>query len=451
MVHIRVTKGLNIPIAGQPMSHEALSLPLGQFAYDLRPYERLHVRVLVEEGQEVHAGTILAQEPVPPRRVFVAPLSAKVIAIHRGAKRHPLEVILEPLPTQPALEPRTFLLQEERGELVNHLLAAGLLPLIRFRPFNRIANPDFVPTSIFVKAVETAPFVPSAEMQVLGREEEFQTGVRLLQRLTSGTVNVVTALSSPIVALCAALPCQVHTVEGPHPAANPSLHIQEIAPIHSSKDLIWTATALDVIRLGHYCLSGGLWVDQVVAVAGPGLQPQMPKVVRCFPGTSISSLVANTLISTPVRLISGDPLTGTEVTTSEFLRHGHTVVTALQEPSPTDRSFLNFMRLSSKAYTSTDAYFIPRKKTYDLTTDQHGEVRPFVDGSIYDKVMPFKVLPMLLAKALLADDLDKAVSYGLLDIVPEDFALADFVCPSKISLMQIVKEGQEGSFKELFR
>ena len=451
MAHIKVKKGLNIPIAGQPESQKIVPIPLGQFAYDLRPYERLHVRICVDEGQEVEKGQVLASEPTSPGRVFVAPIASKVVAIHRGAKRHPLEIILEPLSPTPPADPQPILLQEDRAALVHHLLQAGLLPFLRFRPFNRIANPGFLPTSIFVKAVETAPLVPQAEMQIQGREQAFQTGLMVLQRLTQGKVHVVVSAGSPIASLCEGIPCSVHTVEGPHPAANPSLHIQKIAPIRSSKDLIWTATALDTIRLGQYCLSGELWVDQVIAVAGPGIQPAMARYVRAFPGVNVSTLIGNTLIEKPIRLISGDPLTGTEVAASEFLRYGHTTLTALPEPSVADSEFLYFMRLSSNDYTATNAYLIPHEEKYPLTTNQHGELRPFIDGSVYDKVMPFNVLPMLLSKALLADDLDKAVAYGLLDIVPEDFALADFLCPSKISMMQIVKEGQEKSFRELFR
>jgi Na+-transporting NADH:ubiquinone oxidoreductase subunit A len=188
-----------------------------------------------------------------------------------------------------------------------------------------------------------------------------------------------------------------------------------------------------------------------VAIAGPGISPGKSRYVRAFPGASAITLVDTLLINTPVRLISGDPLTGTMITPSEFLHHGHTVITAIPEASFSERDFLQFMRFRSTDYTATDAYVIPHETQYPFSTNQHGEERPFIDGSIYDRVMPFNVLPMLLAKALLADDLDKAVAYGLLDIIPEDFALADFLCPSKISLMRTVKEGQERSFRELFR
>ena len=453
MVHIKVAKGLNIPIAGQPATGNVFSLPLGQYAYDLRPYERLHLRIIVEEGQVVAKGQPLAIEPTPPGRIFVAPLPSKVVAVNRGAKRHPLEIVLDPLASSASSEPdpKPSLLDGDRAETVRQLLKAGLLPCIRFRPFNRIANPGFLPKSIFIKAVETAPLVPSAEMQIQGREMQFQTGIKVLQRLTDGKVHVVVAAHSPIAALCKNLPCSVHTVEGPHPASNPSLHIQHIDPILSSKDLIWTATALDVIRIGQYCMSGDLWVDQIVAIAGPGIKEGSSCYARAFPGVPISSLIGNMLIEEPVCLVSGDPLTGAEVSKSDFLRHGHTSLTAIPGASTTESKLLYFMRLKTDSYTSTHAYMNPRENRYSLTTNQHGEVRPFIDGAVYDKVMPFNVLPTLLAKALLVDDLDKAVAYGLLDIVPEDFALADFICPSKISLMHIVKEGQEKSFKELFR
>ena len=152
-----------------------------------------------------------------------------------------------------------------------------------------------------------------------------------------------------------------------------------------------------------------------------------------------------------MRLISGDPLTGAQVTQLEFLRHGHTTVSAIPEAAVADSSLLSFLWLRSDDYTATNAYVHRSDAPARFTTNEHGEERPFVDPEYYDKVMPFTVLPVLLVKALLADDLDKAVAYGLLDIVPEDFALADFVCPSKIGMMRIVQEGQDRSFQELFR
>jgi len=41
----------------------------------------------------------------------------------------------------------------------------------------------------------------------------------------------------------------------------------------------------------------------------------------------------------------------------------------------------------------------------------------------------------------MANNYEKAIELGLLEVNVEDFALPSFVCPSKIDMMQIVKQG----------
>lgn len=71
----------------------------------------------------------------------------------------------------------------------------------------------------------------------------------------------------------------------------------------------------------------------------------------------------------------------------------------------------------------------------------HGEERAFVDGAIYDRVMPLPIETMLLVKMLLTEEYEKGEALGLLGVHPEDFALPTYVCPSKIEMTEIVKEG----------
>jgi Na+-transporting NADH:ubiquinone oxidoreductase subunit A len=318
---------------------------------------------------------------------------------------------------------------------------AGLFVRIRSRPFNVLAYPQKAPRCIFVKAIETAPFVPSIHRQLKGREEPFLEGLRCLLRLTQGKVHVVTSKDSPIHSLCQSLPIDIHTVEGPHPAANQSLHIQHIDPIVSTQDIVWTVNLLDTIAFGEYSLFGNLAVEQVIAVAGTGIKQSHRRFVKTLPGICASSLLENGLIEETTHIISGDPLTGTLISSTDFLRND-TVLTVLPEPS-TNKEFLPFMQTKSINYTATNTYVKGEKSKWPFTTSRHGEQRPFIDEAIYDRIMPFSVLPMFLIKALLANDLDRAIEYGLLEIIPEDFALADFICPSKIGMMQIVLEGQQ--------
>lgn len=445
-MHIVIKKGLDIPIEGAPTTEQASSLQAETFAVDFRPYAHLPLRLHVVEGSHIAAGETLAEDASVAGRLFVSPTEATVLSIVRGEKRRLQEIVLQQIPTQPNKTPKNLSACKE-DELLSLLLSSGLFTRIRSRPFNVLAHPKKPPRSIFVKALETAPFTPSIQMQLQGREASFVEGLRCLLRLSPGKIHVVTRQESPIHNLCQQLPIDIHTVEGPHPAANQSLHIQHIDPIVSPQDVIWTLNLLDTIAIGEYSLFGNLAVEQTICVAGTGLRPDHRRFVKTMAGVSAASLIGNGLIDHHTHLISGDPLTGTLIGPSDFLRND-TVLTVLPESSH-DRELLHFLRLHPPGYTTTRTYIEPNKPLWSCTTDQHGEKRTFIDGSIYDRVMPFSIIPMFLVKALLANDFDKAIDYGVLEIIPEDFALADFICPSKIGMMQIVLEGQQQYYQQV--
>lgn len=437
MAHIHVKKGLDIPIDGYPESQNVVARAVSSCAYDFRPFDEIPLRLCVDEGEKVSAGQILAQDMRQERRVFVAPFSGRVVSCVRGNRRKLLSIVLEKDEEQPILSPQQQLIEGKREDIVDSLLKAGLFMRIRRRPFDICAHPDEIPQAIFVKAAQTAPLVPQEEMQIQGREEEFRCGLSILSKLAEKPVQVIVKKDSPIIDLCQSLSCaHVHTISGPHPSSNLSLAIEKLSPITSMQDRVWTVSSLDVIAIGAYCLHGAYSVDSVISLCGPGMIER--KYVRALSGASISGLLKTPIEN--VRLISGGPLTGVEVTFNDFLRDQHTCLCAISVPE-NERTALHFLRFKRDVYSAEGAYM--QKGPFVFSTSQHGEERAYVDGSMYESVMPFSVLPIFLIKALLANDMDKALEYGLLEVVPEDFALADFICPSKLSMMDTVRQAQK--------
>jgi len=436
MAHIIVTKGLDIPVDGSPEETSMISsISADLYALDIpRGYS---FKLSVQEGVKVQAGQLLAQEK-RSGLCIVAPVPATITAIVRGEKRKLEKIVFTPEKVDHHLGPNLYLLALKKEALLSELNSSGFLLRPKVRPFNQAVNPQILPRTIFVRAVETAPFTPTAESQIDSREEEFQVGLTLLSHLAP--VHIVSRPNSAVIELCNDLPVNLHTVSGPHPAANPSLHIEKIDPIQSTTDCVWTLSALDVLTLGSYCMKGQFWIDQIIALTGSALKSGLRRYVRAYPGVALSALLADNPFTQQCRLISGDPLTGQALSPDGFLQRDHTVFCAIPEGSK-KRGFLSFLKSSSETFTATNTY-IPAHKKAPFTTRQHGERRPFIDGSVYERVMPFTVLPMPMVKALLAEDMDKAIEYGLLEIVPEDFALADFVCISKVGMMRIVEKGQ---------
>ena len=67
----------------------------------------------------------------------------------------------------------------------------------------------------------------------------------------------------------------------------------------------------------------------------------------------------------------------------------------------------------------------------------------------YDEVKPMDILPEFLIKAILSRNIDQMEQLGIYEVVPEDFALAEYVDTSKLELQKIVAEGLEYLRKEL--
>ena len=61
------------------------------------------------------------------------------------------------------------------------------------------------------------------------------------------------------------------------------------------------------------------------------------------------------------------------------------------------------------------------------------------DGQAFEVLTSF--YPMYLLKACLAGDIEKMENLGIYEVTEEDFALCEFVDPSKIEIQQIIRDG----------
>jgi Na+-transporting NADH:ubiquinone oxidoreductase subunit A len=427
-MQIVLKKGLDLPLPGKPLTWvQPLPKP-HTVALDLDQFEKVPFRLLVKEGDKVLIGSPLSESKTHPGMYFVSPGAGTILQIKRGSKRRVLSIVIGLDETEESLvhsQPHF-----EREELISFMLKSGIFPHIKMRPFDLVPSPSLVPRDIFVRAIESLPFVPSSEIQLQGHEEAFKVGLEALKLLTSGVVHVV---SRPDTTLPQVEKVTYHTVIGPHPAGNVSLHIQKIAPIQNTNDCVWTLGVCDVIVFGKMLTTGRYHTDRVIALAGEGFEKSSigwTKGRMGYPVRSIGHWKEN------VRIISGDPLVGRQLERDDHLGFFDTVCSLI--PENQKREPLHFLGLKSKGYSATRAYL---KKGNQFTTSQHGEERAFVDGEIYQKVMPLQIPAMHLVKAILSENYEQAVELGLLEVASEDFALPTFIDPSKIEMVDIVKQG----------
>src|ERR1700733_6272162 len=189
MAHIKITRGLDIPIKGKPKGPVQMLQKPSHLALNLDPFEGVQFKLLAKKGDAVKIGQPLVEDKNSPGRVFVSPAGGIISEIRRGLKRRLLDIVVAVEAEESYQDFGSFNI-DKASEIVNHLKAGGMFAHIRRRPFNFLANPEIPPRSIFVKAIESAPLVPPAELQVEGYEQEFALGLKALSQITKGVVHL---------------------------------------------------------------------------------------------------------------------------------------------------------------------------------------------------------------------------------------------------------------------
>ena len=78
-----------------------------------------------------------------------------------------------------------------------------------------------------------------------------------------------------------------------------------------------------------------------------------------------------------------------------------------------------------------------------------GGHRAIIMSGEYDKVFPLDIYPEYLLKSIIAFNINDMEARGIYEVAPEDFALCEFVCTSKMPLQQIVRDGLDELYKEM--
>lgn len=113
--------------------------------------------------------------------------------------------------------------------------------------------------------------------------------------------------------------------------------------------------------------------------------------------------------------------------------------------------FLGWAMPGLSKFSMSKSFFswLTPNKEYRLDANLNGEHRAYVVSGEYEKVLPMDVLPVHLIKSILVEDIDQMEQLGIYEVAPEDFALCEFVCTSKIDVQDIVRQGIDLMIKEM--
>ena len=273
-----------------------------------------------------------------------------------------------------------------------------------------------------------------------------ETGLDYVTKLTDGTVHLnIDGNTNPSKVFTDAKGVQINKVSGQHPAGNVGIQIHHVDPINKG-DIVWYLYPQDVIAIARLFSEGKYDVSRIVALTGS--QVAKPRYYRTIAGASISNMLKDNLKKGDSRFISGDVLTGKQINTNGALGFYDTQVTVI--PEGNYQEFLGWLAPGLDKFSISKTFFswLSPSKKYSLDTNYHGEERAYVITGNYEKVLPMDVFPMQLIKACMIEDIELMENLGIYEVSPEDFALCEFICTSKIEVQQIIREGLDLIKKE---
>lgn len=445
---IKLRKGLDINLKGKASKDVALQVSeTDEYALVPEAFVGVTPKVVVREGDHVNAGDALFVNKACPEVKFASPVSGVVTAIERGDRRKVLCIRVKADAEQTSTDFGKKFVDEMNGDAIKQaLLEAGLFGYINQLPYAVSTTPDTTPKAIFVSTLRDMPLAADFEVELLGNEQAFKTGLTALSKIAKTYLGA--GVNQPNVALMASKEVELNVFDGPCPAGNVGVQVNHIDPVNKG-EVVWTVDPAAVIFFGRLFLTGKVDLRKRVAVAGSEIKT--PGYAEVLVGTPLSAFVADQLKTTEhVRVINGNPLTGTQASLASYVG-GHTSeITAIPEGDDKDE-MLGWILPRTDQFSTSRSYFswlFGKKKEYALDARVKGGERHMIMSGEYDSVLPMDIYGEYLIKAIITGDIDKQEQLGIYEVSPEDFAVAEFVDSSKLELQKIVRDGLNTLRKE---
>lgn len=437
----KITKGLDIPISGDPNQkiHEAKRVKkCGIVCFD---YHGMKPTILVNVGDKVSLGQPIIRDKKDEQIAITSPVSGIITEINRGEKRVLQSIVIDcdSADNNNQIEFNRYsendLSTLEPHNIREQLLISGLWAAFRTRPFSKIPSSSSSPESIFINCMDTNPLSGDPEIIIAEYQTAFSFGLDLISKLApihickSPELNLSIKTSDNI---------NTHTFAGPHPAGLTGTHIHFISPVSANKT-VWTINYQDVIAIGKLFSEGKIWNQRVISLAGPVVKN--PRLIHVTLGADINELTESEFIdmSSDIRTISGPILAGrTAKGAFAYLGRYHLQVSCIAEASKPE--LFDYIRPTGERFSALNLFFSKLfKRKLNLTTNTEGEPRNMVPFGNYELVMPLDILPTQLLRALIIGDTEMAQELGCLELDEEDLALCSYVCAGKYEYGPILR------------
>ena len=445
---VKIRKGLDIRLKGGAQGDTHALSAADRFSIHPTDFHGLVPRMAVKAGTEVKAGDVLFTDKKNPSIKFVSAISGTAQEPVRGEKRRILRV--------------DVVAGGEGGDL---LRTAGQR-LGRRCPQSCHARPRLLahaPTASLrrdagARQPAAGHFRQRLRFRAVGPEHRgpgpgrssgrLPQGTAFLNTLMGGGKKVQLGIEAGDDTFSGVTEADITSYAGPHPAGNVGVQIHEVAPMNKG-EVVWTIGLQDVANLGEGLTAGRFVGKRTVALTGSRSQPALLSTTI---GTPMAHIAKDRVMMEDTRAISGNVLTGTERGEDGALGFFDQQVTCIPEGhEPLFFLTKGWLGPGFDKFSASRAFptwLMPKGKEYDLNTNNNGEERAFVVSGQYDAVFPFDIYPVQLIKSIMVGDIDRMEKLGIYEVAPEDFALCEYVCTSKLAVQDIVRKGLDQMIEE---
>ena len=436
---IKTKKGLDLPISGSPSTDIDSSTAINSIAMLGADYVGLKPTMMVDEGDSVQSGQKLFENKKNPGTYITAPLSGVIKSINRGDKRRFLSLIIE---TDDSLDLLNFDLNDYSSP-IDFLVDSGALAYFRTRPYNRMPIPSELPSAIFINACDTNPLSIDPHELIKFDQDLFNQGLKFIQSINGDIKTFCSYQNNDFDKSVEGV--SYNQFKGPHPAGLVGTHIHFLYPVGQNRS-VWTISWQEVISLGYLLHNNNLRSDKNVTIGGPNTYD--PKILKVKYGSNLSELTAGKIFDNS-RVISGSVLNGhSGENVMNYLGSFDNQVSVL--PDESNDILFNWAMPGSTLHSNLPAFISswikPIKFTFNVS--MNGGNRAIVPVSSYQEIMPLNILMIQLLKSLVTLDIELGEKLGVLELAPEDLALASYVCPSKYDYQSILDSNLEKMYEE---
>lgn len=444
MENIKVSKGFKTLLAGMP-DLSVIQMPdpktVAVSAMDI-PYIR--PKLLVKENDTVKIGTPLFCDKRNNCILYVSPGTGIVKQIVFGERRRLKEVVIL---LDKSLNKIDEFIQFEtlsrgsidtvpKSKIIRLLQEGGLWQCFRQLPFKDTAEENNEPSMIIVSLNGNDPFSPHPEVVLKNETDFFDFGIKILKLFSKRII--VTSRQSSLERLNKFKDRITHTIPDFYPAWDPAVVLYQLKK--SWKDnSSWCISAEHLILMARFLLTGRYPVKRVVTITRP--KDKKPHIIA-RQGTPVKDLVG-TLDDKSI--ITTGRFNGRSVDPGSHLGFFENTLNIL--PDNQEEELFGFIQPGVSKPTVSRAFLSCLTRTpRDFDCNIHGEERACINCGYCINICPNDIAPTFVMKSLLSDDIEDALSYGLLDCLR--CGLCSYTCPSKIELTQILSDGMDAHYKD---